>query len=329
MARPPDWGQPAGAGTPISLVLFHRNFQRFQGGHLKVFHYFAHVRSSASHQARVRLSADSVWDETNPWWRSPEALVGPEEEIAPDVLFLAGMDWRALDQGRRARSQVPIINLVQDFRAVREDGPLREFLAHRAIRVCVSEQVAEALQGRASPEGPVLTVPIAIDLEQLPRARPVQERGTDCVVLAFKDPPLGSAIARRLSGSGYRVRLLDRPLPRAGLLDAMADARVSVHLPASVEGAYMPALESMALGTAVVCPDAVGNRGFCRDGDTCLVPRRRKRAIVRAALGALRASPGELEPMLRRGREESVLRGLPAERVRFLEILEQARELWG
>jgi hypothetical protein len=102
-----------------------------------------------------------------------------------------------------------------------------------------------------------------------------------------------------------------------------------VHLPASVEGAYMPALESMALGTVVVCPDAVGNRGFCRDGDTCLVPRRRKRAIVHAALSALRASPEELQPMLSSAREETMRRALPNERTRFLEILDGARELWG
>jgi hypothetical protein len=269
-----------------------------------------------------------VWNETNPWWRSPEALVGPREEPAPDVLFLAGMDWRALEPAQRAHSRAPIINLIQDFRAVREDGQLREFLSHRAIRICVSEQIAEALRGKTSPDGPILTVPIAIDHEQLPHARPVEQRSTDCVVLAFKDPPSGRVIARRLARSGHRVRLLDRPLPRAALLEAMAEARVSVHLPASVEGAYMPALESMALGTAVVCPDAVGNRSFCRDGDTCLVPRRRRRAIVRAALDALRAPPEELEPMLSRGREESVRRGLPSERARFLEILDRANQLW-
>jgi glycosyltransferase involved in cell wall biosynthesis len=193
----------------------------------------------------------------------------------------------------------------------------------------VSEQIAEALQGRASPDAPILTVPIAIDLEQLPPSRPVEERATDCVVLAFKEPLVGRAIARRLTGSGHRVRLLDRPVSRAGLLEAIADARVSVHLPASVEGAYMPALESMALGTAVVCPDAVGNRGFCRDGETCLVPRRSKRAIVRAALRALRASPEDLQPMLAGAREEAMRRGLADERARFLDILARAKELWG
>ena len=245
------------------------------------------------------------------------------------MLFLAGMDWRMLEPAQLTGSPVPIINLVQDFRAVREDGPLRGFLAHRAIRICVSEQIADALQSSASPDGPILTVPIAIDLERLPPSRPAAERGTDCVVLAFKEPHVGRAIARRLSRAGHRVRLLDRPLSRIGLLEAIADARVSVHLPASIEGAYMPALESMALGTAVVCPDAVGNRSFCRDGDTCMVPRRRKRAIVRTALTALEASPAELQPMLASAHEESVRRGLPGERTRFLEILDRAKELWG
>jgi glycosyltransferase involved in cell wall biosynthesis len=286
------------------------------------------VRSSPSHQARIRLSPESIWDQSNPWWGSPEALVAPEEEIAPDVLFLAGMDWRALTPAQRSRSQVPIINLVQDFRAVREDGPLRDFLSHRAIRICVSEQIAEALGGRASPDAPILTVPIGIDLEQLPPARPAEERTTDCVLLAFKEPLVGRAIARRLTGSGHRVRLLDRPVSRVELLEAIADARVSVHLPASIEGAYMPALESMALDTVVVCPDAVGNRGFCRDGETCLVPRRSKRAIVRAALRALRASPEDLQPMLAGAREEAMRRGLADERARFLEILGRAKELW-
>jgi glycosyltransferase involved in cell wall biosynthesis len=286
------------------------------------------VRSSPAHQARIRFSEDSLWDETNPWWHSPELLVGPAEELDPDVLFLAGMDWRSLPDPQNASAEIPIINLVQDFRAVRGDGPMRSFLTRRAIRICVSEQLTEALQQIGPPQGPLLTIPIGVDLAGLPAAAPIEEREHDCVVLAFKDPPLGAAIARRLTGKGHRVQLLDRPLPRESLLEAMARARVSVHLPASVEGAYMPALESMALGTAVVCPDCVGNRGFCRDGDTCFVPRRSKRAIVRAALTALRCSPAELQPMLQRAREESLRHALPNERARFLEILDRVQELW-
>jgi len=85
----------------------------------------------------------------------------------------------------------------------------------------------------------------------------------------------------------------------------------------------------MALGALVVCPDCVGNRSFCRDGETCLMPERSERAIVASALSALDASPKELEPMLAAAREQSWRRGLMAERERFLEILDRADEHWG
>jgi glycosyl transferase family 1 len=315
-------------GSAESVVLFHRDFQRFQGGHLKVFHYFEHVRSSPSHDARIRFTADSVWDATNPWSGLRETVIGPQESAAADVLFLAGMDWRSLDPGQRASSRLPIVNLIQDFRPTRTTAPLHEFLAHPAIRICVSVEIQEALQGIGSVAGPIFTVPIGIDLQKLPAPRAAHERDLDCVVLAVKDPRLGAGIAERLTRAGQRVLLVDRPIARDELLQAMARARVAVHLPASVEGAYMPALESMALGALVVCPDCIGNRSFCRDGDTCLVPARGKRAIVKAALSALAASPEELEPMLARARGEAVAHGLASERRRFLEILERVEDLW-
>jgi glycosyltransferase involved in cell wall biosynthesis len=122
--------------------------------------------------------------------------------------------------------------------------------------------------------------------------------------------------------------LIDDPLPRERLLQTMARARVAIHLPASVEGAYMPALESMALGVLVVCPDCVGNRSFCRDGETCLVPERSRRAIVDAALTLLGSSPQELEPMVASAHEESRAHGLAHERSGFLEVLDRVGELW-
>jgi glycosyltransferase involved in cell wall biosynthesis len=312
----------------MKTVLFHRNYQRFQGGHLKVFHYFEHVRSSSSYDARIRFSSNSVWDASNPWSALRETVIGADESVPPDVLFLAGMDWQSLEPEGRAASPVPIVNLVQALRHADETNPLREFLAHPAIRICVSAEIQEALESLGSVEGPIFTVPIGVDLERLPPLRPREERDIDCVVLAVKDRPLGRPVARRLKAAGYRVLLVDRPIPRNELLEAMARARVTVHLPRALEGAYLPALESMALDTLVVCPDCVGNRSFCRDGDTCLVPVRGEQPIVESALSALTASEHELAPMLARARRESMGRTLAVERARFLEILGRVDELW-
>jgi glycosyltransferase involved in cell wall biosynthesis len=312
----------------MSVVVFHRHYKLFRGGHLKVFHYFEHVRSSPSHQARIRFSPDSILDESNPWWGARDAVIDPDESIPTDVLFLAGMDWRWLEPEQRASSSVPIVNLIQGFSSARGKNPRREFTAHPAIRICVSREIQDALESTGSVAGPIFTIPIGVDLESLPAPRAPEERDIDCVVLAVKDLPLGRGIAEDLLAAGYRVLLIDRLMPRNDLLAAMARTRVAVDLPGSFEGAYLPALESMALGAAVVCPDCVGNRSFCRDGDTCLVPERNRRAIVRAALELLSAPAEALEPMLASARREVMARSLPAERERFLEIVERVDDLW-
>jgi Glycosyl transferases group 1 len=311
----------------MSLVLFHRNFQRMQGGHLKVFHYFEHVRSSPAHDAYIRFTPDSVWDESNPWFALGESVLAPSE-LSADVLFLAGMDWRALTPEQRDAPPKPIVNLIQYMPRAQRTGAMNQFLAHPAIRICVSPEIQEALQSTGTVAGPILTVPIGVDLERLPAPRPPEQRDLDCVVLAIKDPSLGQKVAERMVADGHRVRLIAEPVPRSELLDAMARARVTVHLPLMFEGAYLPALESMALGAAVVCPDCVGNRSFCRDGDTCLVPERKARALVKAARDLLDASPAELEPMRTRAREQTTRHTLAAERERFLEILGRVPELW-
>lgn len=312
------------------LVLFHRKFRRLPtaGGHLKVFHYFEHVRRSPPHEARIRFTADSVWDESNPWLHLREYVVAADAEIRADVLFLGAVDWSWLSPEERAHSRLPIINLIQLPPGPNPEGWLNRDLANPAIRICVTSEVQERLELDGSAQGPIFTVPIGLDLERLPPAPPRAERPCDCLVLAVKDPPLGRWVAQRLSAARYRVRLIDRPVPREELLAAMAGARVAVLLPATVEGAYLPALECMALSTAVVCPDCVGNRSFCRDGDTCIVPKRSKRAIVKAAQTLLNASEEELAPMIERARQASSRHTLEAERAGFLEILEQANDLW-
>ena len=202
-------------GRPsLSTVAFHRNFQRFQGGHLKVFHYFEHVRSSPLHDARISFSADSLWDASNPWSGLRETVISSEDAARADVLFLAGMDWRSLEPARRADSPVPILNLVQGFRHTRPSDAAYEFLAHRAIRLCVSAEIEERLRSLGLVQGPIFTVPIALDLEQLPAPRVDQERDIDCVVLAVKDRAQGRSLAHRLKRRGHRVLLVDQPLPR-------------------------------------------------------------------------------------------------------------------
>jgi hypothetical protein len=316
----------------LRLVLFHRDFRKFQGGHMKVFHYFQHIRSSPDYEARVRFSRESTWDETNPWWSMPDAVIAPDDALPPaDLLFAAGLDWEALERDGQLADDgpgTPVVNLMQDFRALYPVSPLQKYLGRHAIRICVSEQLQETVENSGLVNGPVLTVPVGLDHDSLPTPRALDERDIDAVVVAIKDPTLGGSVTERLRKGGANVMLIEQTTPRHELLDAIGRARVAVHIPALIEGAYLPALESMALETVVVCPDVIGNRSFCRDGDTCFVPRRDARAIARATRSALRAEPHELEPMLTAGREEARSRSLSAERERLLEVLSRTDELW-
>ena len=314
--------------SAMDTVVFHRHFERFQGGHLKVFHYFEHVRSSPSHRALIRFTSDSYWGPENPWWSFPDAVLAPDDPTVGDIRFLAGMDWRAIPAQQRSDPPVPVINLIQGFRHTRPQSPAFEFLHDRAVRLCVSPELEQALRDIDIVQGPVFTVPIGLDLERLPAPRPLEQRELDCLVLAVKAPRLGAEVAKGLRREGRSVVLVDRLVPREQLINGIAGARVSVHVPALVEGAYLPALESMALDTLVVCPDCVGNRSFCRDGETCLAPARTEEGLLEAALELLRAGSGETGTLLEGGRREIRRHALGEERRAFLAILDRVPELW-
>src|SRR5207248_4473719 len=79
-------------------VLFFRDFKRFTGGDLKVWDYFNHVRSSPHHEAHIRFTENSVWNDDNPCNAAREHVVRFGEAFRPDVLFLSGVDWRMIER---------------------------------------------------------------------------------------------------------------------------------------------------------------------------------------------------------------------------------------
>ena len=95
------------------IVLFYRNFQSFQGGHLKTWNYFSHLNDFDVFQPKIYFTSSSKWKE-NPW----RGNCTPEKEWHPnsaDILFLAGLDWSAVEK-KDIDSEKPIINLIQHVR---------------------------------------------------------------------------------------------------------------------------------------------------------------------------------------------------------------------
>ena len=285
------------------------------------------MRSSPEHVAYVRFSPESVWDRTNPWNAAKECVIGEDEEVDFDVVFLSGTDWRrVIPEAQRPRYPKPVINLIQHVKHACANDTLGRhmLLRHKAIRICVSSEVERAIVGTGRVQGPVFTIPDAIDVGEVQRLARAGERDIDVLVAANKQPQLGASIASTLREPGRSVHVSDTRIPRADLAGLMGRARVTVFLPNPKEGFYLPALEGMAAGTTVVCPDCIGNRSFCIDGVNSFRPPYEEAAIAAAATRALAASPSIAAAALETAQEHD----LRAERRAFLEILDRAEELW-
>ena len=157
----------------MRTVLFHRDYQGFTGGHLKVWNYFRHAEHLDGWGARVYFSRESKWDEHNPWSVRREEVLTAWEPWEADVLFLGGYDWRMIPAAERARYGKPIINLIQHVHHADPAHPLFEFLPHRALRVCVSTEVRDAIVATGKVNGPVVTIPNGIDLAEFPPVMPL------------------------------------------------------------------------------------------------------------------------------------------------------------
>ena len=318
--------------TQRRILLFHRDFQGFTGGHLKVWNYFQHVEQCAGWRAEVYFSPGSVWDQGNPWMtRRSEVLPGWEPERA-DALFLGGFDWRMIPEAQRAHYAKPIINLIQHVHHADPAHPLSEFLPHRAVRICVSAEVRDAIVGTGRVNGPTTVIPNGIDLADLPSALPTAGRPFDWLICGLKEDrsAIARELARRLGAEGGwgRVEAVTKLLPRAEFLRKLGCARAVVLLPRATEGFYLPALEAMALGTLVVCPDCVGNRSFCRDGDNAFVPASFAVEDLLAAMRTAMASGLRAEACVENARRTAAEHALARERAAFGELLAGQDALW-
>ncbi|MCP4695067.1 MAG: glycosyltransferase family 4 protein [Desulfobacterales bacterium] len=322
------WRTGGAEHETMKTVLFYRRFRGFTGGHLKVWDYFNHVRRSEAHTPEIIFSRDSTWNETNPWRGLERHVRGPDAPPRADILFIAGMDWQWLTKKRGDVSSTPVINLIQGIRHAWPNDPRYAFLGRRAIRICVSEQVGEALRGANRTRGPLFVIPNGIDRRILPKPRPLAERDLDYVIVANKQLLLGHRMKWRLDGPRRRIRLLTGQIPRPDFLRLLNRSRITVFLPNPAEGFYLPALEGMAMGTVVVCPDCVGNRSFCLPGRNCLRPEYETEAIRSAAETAGRLPPDEMESLRVNARETAARHDLMKERDAFLDILENVDQLW-
>jgi glycosyltransferase involved in cell wall biosynthesis len=307
-------------------VLFHRKFRRLHGGHLKVWHYFNHVRAAPGFDARILFDVSSSWDDRNPWIQTPERVIATVDGVDPDALFVSGRDWQRLDECGLLNRGIPILNFIQHVRHAADWSVQSNYLDRKAIRLCVSQEVANAVEAAGS-HGPVVVIPNGVDVP-IATASGSSARPVDLFIAGLKQPALATRAAKQLARTGRTIEVLTDQVSRDDFLDSMRRARVTLFLPNEEEGFYLPALEGMALGTIVVCPDCVGNRSFCLPGVNAFRPAFQLDDLVLATETALAMEESAAEALRRGAIETARKHSLDAERQRFHEVLVDLDALW-
>ncbi len=310
----------------MRTVLFHRKYRRFHGGHLKVWHYFNHVLATPGFDARVLFDVDTSWDRSNPWFNSRDYVVESLAGVSPDALFVAGRDWQRLDALGLLDGGLPILNLIQHVRHADEWSIQSRYLDRKAIRVCVSEEVADAVTAAGS-NGPTVVIPNSVELLPLDDLI-APKRTTDLLIAGLKQPVMANAIRARLEKPERAIATLTDHVDRDVFLDAMRQARVTLFLPNREEGFYLPALEGMALGTLVICPDCIGNRAYLTPGRNALMPEFELDALAQATETALALASEETARMVASARETAARHSPGAEREAFARVLNDLDQLW-
>ena len=310
---------------------FHRDYRGFTGGHLKVWDYFCHVDDAEGYRAAIYFTPLSIWTEHNPWFLSGDRILSEWRPYLGDIVFLAGFDWESITVSERDHFPRPIINLVQGLSHSDPQDAKFGYVGHRAIRICCSPETADALRATGRANGPIFTIPNGIDTRLLPVPAPRAARRFDLLIVGLKAPLLAGELAGALNLQypSMRLLILTEPLPRSAFLEALGAARTALLLPQPKEGFYLPALEAMMLRTIVVCPDVGGNRSFCRDGETAIVPPQYElSALLAAVTRVIALTEPAREALITRAAAVAGSYCLLRERVAFHDILKEIHQIW-
>ena len=226
-----------------------------------MLHFAEHLNSSPAYEVPIFLAPGSQRDHL---WKAIPDVQKKFKPLPSDIIFLGGRDWEYLPKDVEEKN--PVINVIQH---VRHADPRYPFLSRKAHRICVSPEVAQSIQDTGQVNGPVDVLNIGLDPADIPN---IKHKTADVFIAGLKARDLANGVRQRLEDSRLDVDCVDELIPRAQFLKRMASARIVLALPHETEGFFLPALEAMLAGCAVVCPDAVGNRGFASITRPALFP---------------------------------------------------------
>ena len=298
------------------MILFADQSSRPSGGTLKLRHYFEHALSLFPQTTKIYMPEDTLWTPCNLFAPHRNSVIHNIDWQTVSVMVISGWGWeRFVPRNFHVAPPFQVIYLVQSFNKFRPQDSRFPGFANPAIRICVSEPLSTKLQNLGIANGPVHTIPVGIDVDQLQITGEISAgRDTDVLIIGLKNPQIGKLIAEEAKPLGIRVRLLTELLSRENFLQQIAHARIVICL---------PALEAMALDSLVIVPQVIGN-SYCIDGFNCIVPEYDVHGIIGAIKLAIGLSPSKSTEMINNAKKTALKHNLQRERSAFQEILKDA-----
>ena len=298
-------------------ILFVRDFKptkdggiRTSGGQIKVRDYFMHCLQHPKLEPYLYFTPRSSYEDSELWAEVPrERIVGDDVDASYDLGFVAGKDWELL---AKTAATGAVIHYLQSLEQCDEAHPLFGLLKRPAHRICVSDAVAAASAPHRTGEVTVIESGIPLGL-----FAPGTKRAGSALIWGRKSPAFATRLHEALRARGVECELLLEYVSREEFARRLGESELFIGIPKPSEGFFLPALEAMASGCAVVCPDASGNRGFCVDGETCLMPDAEDLDSYLDMIDRVRRDEGLRAWLQRAGAETAAAHSLDAERERF------------
>lgn len=309
---------------------FYRRFDEMTGGHLKHSHYFEHTKLSGIFNPALYLNPASGLPKNDAialWKLNDSNCIPCWAPAEGDAFFIAGEDWQYAMPFSNQFPMNPIINLIQGVRHADPKGQLYQFLGKRAIRICVSKPVAEAINATGKVNGPVVVIENGIDIA--PANQKLDFPSHPSIgVLAYKNRYFGRLLVEKLKELGIEYEIYENLLPRPDYLHLLGRHRLLVCLPLAEEGFYLTGLEAMSQGAITVVPDCRGNLAYAQPNSNCFVPAYELDAVVSAVLQAY-GLPSEKQKQMSINAIETAHRfSIAREREQYTNLLSNLNALW-
>lgn len=312
-------------------ILFSLRCDFPSGGCIKVRDYYHHAQHSTQFTPQIYLPSDTVWSESNPWWNERPHVQSVYRPDLADILFISGLGWeRFIPTEYRENSPIPVIYLIQGLFKLRPEYPHYQHLSYKAIRISVSQVITETiLQNKTPINGPLFTISNCVQTSSLPELLPYFQKDIELLIVGLKRPDYAEKLSQRLYPycRGRLITVTQR-LPQQEFHNLINRAQHTLFLPAEEEGFYLPALEGMALGTVVICPDVGGNRDYCHAYENCLMPVYQIDSVFHSVIQALTLVQYQREAVLMNAQLTVQNHRLEKEQSSFLDILHNLDNIW-